>query len=98
MKNNDILDDIRLLQTVESLPVSEIDKLKSSLKTTSYAQVYLHILAHQWPVKVKSKVACSTRLLDNSGDETLYQQGGTDHEQSIHDILGVIEAVSEIPF
>jgi hypothetical protein len=53
---------------------------------------------HQWPVKVKSKVACSTRLLDNSGNETLYQQGGTDHEQSIHDILGVIEAVSEIPF
>jgi len=36
--------------------------------------------------------------LDNSGDETLYQQGGTDHEQSIHDILGDIEALSEISF
>jgi hypothetical protein len=58
----------------------------------------IKIRNHQWPVKVKSKVACSTGLLDNSGDETLYQQGGTDHEQSIHDILRVIEAVSEIPF
>jgi len=41
-------------------------------------------------------MVCCTRLLDNSGDETLYQQGGTDHEQSIHDLLGDIEAVSEI--
>ena len=43
-------------------------------------------------------MACCTRLLDNSGDKTLYQQGGTDHEQSIHDILGDIEALSEISF
>ena len=57
-----------------------------------------NMIYYQWPVKVKSKVACSTQLLDNSGDQTLYQQGGTDHAQSIHDILGVVEAVSEIPF
>jgi len=54
--------------------------------------------SHRWPVKVKRKVVCSTRLLDNSGDQTLYQQGGTDHEQSIHDILGVVETLSEISF
>jgi len=51
---------------------------------------------HQWPVKVKSKVACSTRLLDNRSWQTLYQQGRTDHEQSIHDILRVVEGLSEI--
>jgi hypothetical protein len=36
--------------------------------------------------------------MDNSGAQALYQQGGTDHEQSIHDILGVVEALSEISF
>ena len=50
------------------------------------------------PVKKNSNMVCCTLLLDNSGDETLYQQGGTDHEQSIHDLLGDIEAVSEISF
>ena len=40
----------------------------------------------------------SLYLMDNSGAKTLYQQGGTDHEQSIHYILGVIEALSEISF
>jgi len=61
-------------------------------------KIVLIKLNHRWPVKVKRKVVCSTRLLDNSGDQTLYQQGGTDHEQSIHDILGVVETLSEISF
>jgi hypothetical protein len=56
------------------------------------------IVLQSCPVKKNSNMVCCTRLLDNSGDETLYQQGGTDHEQSIHDLLGDIEAVSEIPF
>jgi len=60
--------------------------------------VSLDKIHQQCSVKSDRVMACSTRLLDNSGDQTLYQQGGTDHEQSIHDILGVIEVVSEISF
>lgn len=56
------------------------------------------ILLQRRPVKIYKIMVCCTRMLDNSGDETLYQQGGTDHEQSIHDIFGDIEALSEISF
>ena len=44
------------------------------------------------------RMVCSTRLLDNNGDETKVQQGGTDHGESIHDLLGDIETLSEISF
>ena len=43
-------------------------------------------------------MVCSSRLLDNIGDQTKVQQGGTDHEQSIHDLLRDTEALSEISF
>lgn len=44
-KINDILHDIQLLQTVESLPVEEVERLKKDLKTASHAKIYLDILA-----------------------------------------------------
>lgn len=57
-KTEDILHDIKILQTVDSLSVSDIDKLKSSLKTSSHAKVYLDILA----LKGKPETALSDYL------------------------------------
>ena len=93
----------KLIDSVHSFENYSFEQLltKIMLEEQSIIRPYeerLKIFYHRWPVKVKRKVACSTRLLDNSGDQTLYQQGGTDHEQSIHDILGVVETLSEISF
>ncbi len=56
-------------------------------------------LPGQWcPVKIYRNEVCSLYLFGNISRQTKYQQGGTDHEQSIHDLLGDIEALSEISF